>query len=111
MTKLYLKSGKPSAAARSLSGRILEELEADPTAPAVRLYLVTYGGRGRFIRINRGAYTSACALLDESGIAYTEGNSAPRGGAPGRFIEIRRDGAAAFVKMVRAAAVDRRFRN
>lgn len=102
MTSLFLKNGRSSVPALRLAAR-LDCALLDVEAPAVRLHLVTIGGRGRWTRTNRGEYLRSMELLDSAGVRYVTGNDAPRGGATGTYIELTRAEAQRFVDMIRAA--------
>ena len=63
----------------------------------IRLHLVkTDWSAGKPRGLTDAAHKAAIAMLHRYGVDFTEGNDAPRGGAKGRYIEIRVDRRKAF---------------
>lgn len=99
---IFLKSGKPSSSAFELYVTIKAGLAMK--SGSVRMHFKTYGGRGKFSRLNCGEHWAAIDLLKQAGVEFNEGNDAPRGGAIGDYIELSRPEAQKFVKMIAKAA-------
>lgn len=100
ITKVFLKSGKPSKSALELAEYVKEALALKKIG-AVRLYLKTYGKRGN---VNQGEHVVACFLLVDAGIEYDEGNDSWRGDKIGDYIELERAEARKFLRMIEKAA-------